>query len=232
LIDDRDGIEKTFYAIKIGDEWRIVDVTTSKVSCERFARLGFPGALISDCELSFSDAVTVAEIDATFAGFSLEGAELRVIGFVTDTKTDASGTVVTIESGGATTVVTITNTPVTVGDLLVVTLADLADAKQKSNASTGTTGTTGATGTTGVYTVVKTTTIGSQDADLGVPKEKPDNLPQEKKDKPPVVPVVTGERGTTVYKINAPKTAPPQSYFFSEDDVDASFENIQIDGSF
>jgi hypothetical protein len=223
LVDDRDGVTKTFFSMKIGDVWRIVDVTTAPVSCERFARLGFPGAFISDCELSFSDAVTVAEIDATFAGFSLEGAQLSVIGFVTDVSSGTTGSLVTIESGGSATVVTIPDTVVTVGDLVVITVADLADTKQKAATDTA---------ASGVYTVVKTVTIGSEDNGLVDTKEKQNELPQEKKETKPETPKVTGDSGATIYKINAPKTAPPQAYFLNEFDVNASFEDIQIDGSF
>lgn len=233
LVDERDGIEKTFFAMRIGDVWRIVEVTTQAVSCERYARLGFPDDFIVDCRLSFADAVTVAEIDATISAELLAGATLQVIGFVDAVNAiDSETQAVVLTSGGVSQTVAVTGGAPGVGSLVVVTIDALA---LETMQSTGTQG--GTTATTPVQTIPVTSvvTVGANDTEListGVttsllPQEHEQNTTHTGSPAP-----VTGAGGTTVYKINAPNTAPPPSFFFSAFDVDQSFETVQIDGSF
>ncbi|MEY2640813.1 MAG: hypothetical protein RL150_206 [Candidatus Parcubacteria bacterium] len=229
LIDDRDGVTKTFYAMLVGDVWRIVDITTAPVSCERFARLGFPDDFIVDCVLSFKDAVTVAEIDATIGADLLAGVTLQVIGFVDEVTQTPEGTTIVLSSGGASQTVTVADGNVGIGSLVVVTVEDLAAINQ-------TVATTQTGSTASSIPVSSVVVVGTQDTGLVTEETTATPLPQETgtgtTQSPSSSGPVTGAGSQTIYKINAPTVAPPPSYFFSEFDIDTSFENIRIDGSF
>jgi hypothetical protein len=231
LVDERDGTTKTFFAMKVGDLWRIVDVTASAVSCERFARLGFPEDFIVDCVLSFSDAVTVAEIDATFDAGLLVGTRLQVIGFVTDVTTEGDNSLVTVTSGGATDTFTVATGTVNTGDVVVITVEELAGINQ------GSVGSSPQTTSTQTRVVTQVVTVGDDDDELVTSNTVSTQLPQEtvvstNSGGPANTTPVTGVNGTTIYKINAPNTAPPRQQFFNVYDIDRSFEDIKIEGSF
>lgn len=227
LTDTRDGSVKTFYAMYVGDVWRIVEVTDTPVSCERFARLGFPDDFLTGCRLSFADAVTVAEIDATLDASLLAGAPLRVIGFVTDVQTTDDTSVVTITSGDASETFTVSGSALTPGDVVVVTVGELQEPGTVSGAGTS----------SGTYTAVRVETVGSEDAELLTGTTPTGTLPQENQNtasetQPQSSGPVSGSNSTTIYKVQAPHVAPPPQYFFNVYDIDTSFMNVQIDGSF
>lgn len=226
VVDERDGQTKTFYALKIGEVWRIVDVVTGPVSCERFTRIGFPADFIADCQLSFADAVTVAEIDATIDATFLAAAPLKVIGIVEDVS-DEEGTI-TVSSGGEITTLPIQagtdTTTVSPGDTVVVTVEPIEapNTIAAPNTSAPNAG------------VTNVTTIGSEDDELIDPTTPQNDLPQEAPDDDTddgdEEPLSGGAE--KVQKIAAPNTAPPNSYFTTANDDDTSFEEIQIEGSF
>jgi len=230
LVDETDGLTKNFFALRIGDVWRIVDVTNITISCERFARLGFPDDFIADCVLSFSDAVTVAEIDATLDAMLLSGSQLRVIGFVTEVSEGVDGSLVTVSSGGETETFTIANANTSVGDVIVVTIEAISNPNQGNVSETN-------TATPSGIVVTQTATVGSEDFDL-VGSTNSSQLPQETgtntgtTDSSSNTINVSGSSKTTIYKINAPNAAPPKNYFLNAGDIDTSFEDIKIEGSF
>ena len=124
VTDSRDGIEKDFYAMKINGVWRIVEISNMPVSCERYARLGFSSSLISDCRLTFSDAVSISEIDATLDQLFLESNELKVIGLVEDIEETEEGKIITVvsEDGSSIKISVPDSVDTTEGDLIVTTI--------------------------------------------------------------------------------------------------------------
>ncbi|MDA8611494.1 hypothetical protein N9L18_01350 [Candidatus Pacebacteria bacterium] len=235
VFDLNDQKKKTFYAIQIGDHWRIADVVEDSVSCERFTRIGFPADLIPDCQLSFPDAVTVAEIDATIDQEFLEEAPLQIIGLVQNiTINEQEGTAsIEIASGGVSTTVESSSGNVSgieTGDTVVITAEVIVEPNQNNNDPEQ-----GVGGTT--ISVSNVTQIGEEDDDI-VLAENTNPLPQEtggdEEDNDDGTsqnnPVNSG--GGTILKINAPVTAPPVEQFFNAFDIDNSFEDIKIDGSF
>lgn len=227
LTDSRDGSVQQFYAMYVGDVWRIVEVTNAPISCERFARLGFPDDFLTGCVLSFADAVTVAEIDATLDASLLQGAPLRVIGFVTSVDDTDGASVLTIESGGVTETFTITDSTITPGDLVVVTVSSVQEPSTVTNSANANTGT---------YTASRVETVGDEDDELVGDTPSSTTLPQETESAETSQGssngTVSGSNGTTIYKVQAPRVAPPPQYFFNVYDIDTSFTNVRIDGSF
>ncbi len=215
VVDSRDGIERDFYSMKIGDVWRIVEITNSVVSCERFARLGFPDAFISDCRLSFSDAVSVGEIDATLDDLFLSSVELKIIGVVESIENTENGQIVTVSSGGSTTQISITDAKLNtqIGDLIVTTIT-----APKEYVYTPQSNSTNVVFNTGEVTIVN-----EEDRDLNTEDEEETHEQ---------VNVKVNPNTNAVYKIDAPKTSAPPSYFFNVYDVDNSFVNVELDGSF
>lgn len=228
LTDARDGSVQTFYAMYVGDTWRIVEVTNAPVSCERFARLGFPDDFLTGCQLSFADAVTVAEIDATLDAALLQGAPLQVIGFVTDVSDDGEASLITVTSGGSTETFAVQGVTVALGDVVVVSVTELQEPHTTSSN----------TGATGTYTVSRVETVGSEDTELVTGTTPVGQLPQEtntqgtQQGQGQSSGPVSGGTSGTIYKVQAPRVAPPPQYFFNVYDIDTSFTNVRIDGSF
>lgn len=215
VVDSRDGIERDFYSMKIGDVWRIVEITNSVVSCERFARLGFPDAFISDCRLSFSDAVSVDEIDATLDDLFLSSVELKIIGVVESIENTENGQIVTVSSGGSTTQISITDAKLNtqIGDLIVTTITAPKEYVYTPQSNS----------TNVVFNTEEVTIVNEEDRDLNIEDEEETHEQ---------VNVKVNPNTNSVYKIDAPKTSAPPSYFFNAYDVDNSFVNVELDGSF
>lgn len=218
VIDARDGIERDFYAMKIGEVWRIVEVTNQVVSCERFARLGFPDAFISDCKLSFSDAVTIAEIDSTLDDLFLSAVELKIIGVVESVEETENGQIITVSSGGATTQIAVSDSQshTQVGDLIVTTITapkEYVYDSQSVNSNI-------------IFNSENTVVINEEDRDLNVDNVVNTEQPNSEKS------IKVNPNTNSVYKIDAPKTSAPPSYFFNVYDVDNSFIDVELDGSF
>jgi hypothetical protein len=60
--DPQTGESKDTFLVLIKDEWKIVDITSEPVSCEKMEKIGFPAKMISDCLLDFPQAQTVADL--------------------------------------------------------------------------------------------------------------------------------------------------------------------------
>ncbi len=219
LFDIDNGIEKDFYLIKIGENWRVVAITDRPVSCERFSRLGFPNLLIRDCELSFSDAVTLSEIDSTLEDFFKNSSNfsLKIIATVEGVELTEEGQIVTLDSGGEIIKVILSGdgSKLEVGDLVVT---KITPPNNNSNQSSNPSHT--------VYTTSDPVIVNQDDKNLFsqagvVPSSEVLNIPN-----------VVENESNKIYKINAPKTYAPPSYFFNTYDVDNSFIDIQLDGSF
>jgi len=244
VTDARTGEVLTFYALQIGDVWRIVDVVTGPVSCERFARLSFPSDVISDCVLTFDDAVTVAEIDATIDQELLMGTPLRVIGFV-DSINEETGEI-TLQSGGATMVVSVQVSAtygLLQGDLIVVDVTELQNVSsgydgsgtQSTVSEEAHISTVGQTGTTQTLVGTATTVliVGAQDTELHTGISTTTPLPQENNTTTATETTNMQEaQSGVIHKIYAPHTTAPPSYFFNAYDVDNSFVDVRIDGDF
>lgn len=213
LTDANDGLEKDFYMIKIGEIWRVVEITSSPISCERFARLGFPNVFIQDCKLTFSDYVTLSEIDSTLEDFFLSSnnTNLKIIGIVDSIENTENGQVVTISSGGESVQILLSlNDPIiSEGDLLVTSITP-PNQNNSTNQNV-------------VYVSSNTIVVNEQDKDLFV---DPNPTPVDNPD------VIVNPETNKIYKINAPKSAAPPSYFFNESDIDNSFVDVELDGNF
>ncbi|MBP9763312.1 MAG: hypothetical protein KBD10_01015 [Candidatus Pacebacteria bacterium] len=216
LTDGNDGLEKDFFMIKIGDLWRVVEISNKPVSCERFARLGFPNVFIQDCKLSFSDAVTLSEIDSTLAEFflSANNTNLKIIGIVDSIENTEDGQLITVSSGGETVQIKLSiNEPkLAEGDLIVTSItppnknSSINDKKENN-----------------VYIAVNPVVVNEQDRDLFI-----DNPVVENNNSTSTI----NNPGNKLHKIDAPKSSAPPSYFFNVNDVDNSFVDIELDGSF
>lgn len=216
LTDGSDGLEKDFFMIKIGDLWRVVEISNKPVSCERFARLGFPNVFIQDCKLSFSDAVTLSEIDSTLAEFflSANNTNLKIIGIVDSIENTEDGQLITVSSGGETVQIKLSiNEPkLAEGDLIVTSItppnknSSIDDEKEDN-----------------VYIAVNPVVVNEQDRDLFI-----DNPVVENNNSTSTI----NNPGNKLHKIDAPKSSAPPSYFFNVNDVDNSFVDIELDGSF
>jgi len=221
LFDTGDGQEKDFYMIKIADVWRVVDITSSPVSCERFARLGFPNVFIQDCKLSFSDAVTLSQIDATLADFflSAENVNLKIIGTVEFVEETENGQIVTLNSGGEIVQIQfgIDDDKINQGDLIVT---NITPPNQNS-----TTNTSNTTSNQVVYTPTNTVVVNDPDKDLFEDQDNQTNVSEEDNNS-------TVEDKNKINKISAPKSSAPPSYFFNVNDVDNSFVDIELNGNF
>lgn len=238
LVDLNDGKIKTFYVIQIGDLWRVADVTEGAVSCERFTRIGFPADFIPDCQLSFPDAVTVAEIDATIDKALLEGAPLQFIGLVTEiTINDEEGTItLVISSGGEETTIqsNIENVQnIDAGDIVVITAEVVVEPNQDNDNNSSQQNGGGVT-----ISITNVTEVGDGDDEVTDPGNT-NSLPQENEDTTNTQnnggnnqENEVGGTGGVILKINAPVTAPPAAQFFNAFDIDTSFEDISIEGSF
>ena len=221
LLDKSDGKEKDFYLIKIGDSWRVVEVTDQSVSCERFARLGFPNVFIQDCKLSFSDAVTLSEIDQTLADFFLssENLNLKIVGVVENIEETENGQIITMDSGGEKIQVQLSiSTPkVQEGDLVVTSITPPNNYTSNTNTQS----------TTIIYTSNNTVAINENDRDLFVDTTVNTNNQNNNNQT-----YDTNNPSNKIYKINAPKTSAPPSYFFNVYDIDNSFLDVELEGSF
>lgn len=215
LFDSFAGVEKDFYLIKIGDTWRVVDITDQPVSCERFARLGFPNVFIQDCKLSFSDAVTLSEIDKTLEDFFLssENTNLRIIGVVDSIVENENGQIVTLISGDQTIQIQINSEDETVqeGDLIVTSITP-PNINNPNNSTQITYNTTG------------TVAVNSDDRELF------ENIPTTPTTQTPTP--NTEDPSKKLDKINAPKSYAPPSYFKNVYDQDNSFIDVELEGSF
>lgn len=214
VVDQRDGMQKDFYAIKIGEVWRIVEVTNTSVSCERFARLGFPSSFISDCKLSFSDAVTISEIDATLDSFFLESTELKVIGVIEDIQYTAEGQIITVASysGDSSIKISVSNDfQAQEGDLIVTEITPPLQYNSIEQINSDT-----------VYNSDNAIVVNEEDRELVVNTEETQNNQTLK----------INEITNSVLKIDAPKSSAPPSYFFNAYDIDNSFIDVELDGSF
>lgn len=211
LTDVLTGEEKDFYLIKIGDNWRVVEVSNQPVSCERFARLGFPNILIKDCKLTFSDAVTLSEIDATLDDFFKNSSNfsLKIIATVESVEETEDGQIVTIDSGGEIIEIILSNNDpaVEVGDLIVTNITAPNSRSENNNV---------------VYQTNNSVVVNESDRDLFV--EQTNNQS-----------TITSPINTTenkIFKINAPRTSAPPAYFKNIYDVDNSYVDVELDGSF
>jgi hypothetical protein len=217
LTDSNDGVEKDFYLIRIGEVWRVVDITNEPVSCERFARLGFPNVFIQDCQLTFSDAVTISEIDATLDDFfkSSENINLKIIATVESVEQNEDGQLVTIVSGDETIKIQLSNNDPAVeeGDLIVTTITP-PNTKSTNK-------------TTVVYQSSNPVVVNQQDKDLFEQVTDTNNNTNNTNISNP-----DNNNSDKVYKINAPKTSAPPNYFFNEYDIDNSFLDIELNGNF
>lgn len=217
LTDSSTGVEKDFYLIKIGEVWRVVEITDKPVSCERFARLGFPNVFIPDCELSFSDAVTLSEIDATLEDFfkSSVNTNLKIIATVESIEETENGQLVTLLSGETTIQITLSNDDPSLreGDLIVTTITPPNNQGSSSSTQQNV-----------VYTVSNPVVVNQDDRDLFA--ENPIETPI-------INPNITPPSNTDkIYKIDAPKTSAPPAYFFNVYDIDNSFVDVELDGNF
>jgi hypothetical protein len=221
LVDSGDGREKDFYLIRIGEVWRVVDITDKPVSCERFARLGFPNVFIQDCHLTFSDAVTLSEIDATLDDFFKSSANinLKIIATVERVERNENGQLVTVNSGGETIQIQLSNNDPSVqeGDLIVTTITPPNTQTPSVSTNKGST----------IYQSSNSVIVNEQDKDLFEVAKNPVNTIVN-----PTNPNPGNTDTTKVYKVNAPKTSAPPSYFYNEYDVDNSFLDIELDGNF
>ncbi len=217
LTDSNDGVEKDFYLIRIGEVWRVVDITNEPVSCERFARLGFPNVFIQDCQLTFSDAVTISEIDATLDDFfkSSENINLKIIATVESVEQNEDGQLVTIVSGDETIKIQLSNNDPAVeeGDLIVTTITP-PNTKSTNK-------------TTVVYQSSNPVVVNQQDKDLFEQITNTNNNAVNTNN-----PNTDNGDSNKVYKINAPRTSAPPNYFFNEYDIDNSFLDIELNGNF
>lgn len=213
LIDSSTGEEKDFYLIKIGEVWRVVEITDRPVSCERFARLGFPNVFIQDCQLTFSDAVTLSEIDYTLDDFfkSSENFDLKIIATVEDVQDTEEGQIITVNSGGEIIQIklSIEDPAIKEGDL-IVTKITAPNSKSQSNS---------------IYQSNNPIIVNENDRDLIDTTSSQSNVQQQNNQ-------MQDPQANKIYKINAPKTYAPPSYFKNIDDVDNSFVNIELEGSF
>lgn len=213
LTDANDGLEKDFYMIKIGEIWRVVEITSLPVSCERFARLGFPNVFIQDCKLTFSDHVTLSEIDSTLEDFFLSSnnTNLKIIGIVNLVEDTENGQVVTIDSGGETIQIqlSLNDSKISEGDLLVTSITP-PNQNNSNNQNV-------------VYVASNTIVVNEQDKDLFV-EPNPTQINNSE--------LISNPETNKIYKINAPKSAAPPSYFFNENDIDNSYVDVELDGSF
>jgi hypothetical protein len=66
--DPQTGESKDTFLVLIKDEWKIVDITSEPVSCEKMEKIGFPAKMISDCLLDFPQAQTVADLENDING--------------------------------------------------------------------------------------------------------------------------------------------------------------------
>lgn len=221
LFDKSDGKEKDFYLIKIGETWRVVEVSDQPVSCERFARLGFPNVFIQDCKLTFSDAVTLSEIDQTLEDFFLssDNLNLKIVGVVENIEETENGQVITIDSGGEKIQVqlSVTTPKVQEGDLVVTSITPPNNYASNTNTQS----------TTIIYTSNNTVAINGNDRDLFVNTQV--NVDNQNNN---TQTYDTNNPSNKIYKINAPKTSAPPSYFFNVYDVDNSFLDVELEGSF
>jgi hypothetical protein len=214
LIDTSTGQEKDFYIMKIGEVWRVVEITDKPVSCERFARLGFPNIFIQDCQLTFSDAVTLSEIDATLDDFfkSASNVNLRIIATVESVEQTEDGQIITIDSGGEIIKIQLSENDPSIqeGDLLVTTITP-PNSKSTNN----------------VYTTTNSVVVNQEDKDLfeDVTTDNTNTVGNNTQ-------VIENINSNKIYKINAPKTSAPPSYFKNIYDVDNSFVDVELDGSF
>lgn len=215
LTDSNTGEEKDFYMIKIGDVWRVVDITDKPVSCERFARLGFPSVFIQDCQLTFSDAVTLSEIDATLEDLfkSSNNFSLKIIATVETVQETENGQLVTVNSGGELVEILISkNDPaVKEGDLLVTSITAPNSQSQNSDS------------TKVIYQSNNSMVVNEQDRDLFDNTTTTTNTQAQTPDVP---------ESNKIYKINAPKTYAPPAYFPNIYDKDNSFLDVEINGDF
>ncbi|MFA7193428.1 MAG: hypothetical protein WC087_00740 [Candidatus Paceibacterota bacterium] len=216
LTDANDGLEKDFFMIRIGELWRVVEITNLPVSCERFARLGFPNVFIQDCKLTFSDHVTLSEIDSTLEDFFLSSnnTNLKIIGIVDSIENTENGQVVTINSGGESIQIqlSLNDSIVEEGDLLVTSITP-PNQNNSNNQNV-------------IYTSSNTTVVNEQDKDLFV-ENNPNNT-----NLPTNPTIIVNPETNKIYKIDAPKSAAPPSYFFNVHDRDNSFVNVELDGNF
>lgn len=219
LTDTNDGTQKDFYLIKIGDVWRVVEITDKPVSCERFARLGFPNVFIQDCQLTFSDAVTISEIDATLDDFfkNSSNLNLKIIATVENVEQNENGQLITIVSGDETIKVQLSNDDPSVkeGDLIVTTITPPNTQSVSNNDSKK------------VYQSTNPVIVNQNDRDLfsvSVPVNSSTTLSNN--------PNPNTSDQNKVYKINAPKTSAPPDYFYNEYDIDNSFLDIELNGNF
>lgn len=220
LTDTSSSEEKDFYMIKIAGVWRVVEITNSPVSCERFARIGFPNVFIQDCRLSFSDAVTLSEIDATLADFFLssQNVNLKIIGTVENVTETENGQIITVNSGGEFIQIQLgPNEVVEEGDLVVTSITP---PNQNNTSSTENNSQT-------VYNSNNTVVVNNPDKDLFV-----DLNPILNPNNPVIDNNSTLDEDNKVYKIDAPKSSAPPSYFFNVKDLDNSRVNVELDGSF
>lgn len=219
LTDFSNGVEKDFYMIKIAGVWRVVEITSSPVSCERFARLGFPNVFIQDCRLSFSDAVTLAQIDETLVDLFLssQNTNLRIIGTVEIVIETENGQIITVNSGGESVQIQLgINERVEQGDLVVTSITA---PNQNNTSSTGTNSQT-------VYISNNTVVVNGPDKDLFLDVTQNANVNTTVDNKS------TLDEKNKVFKIDAPKSSAPPSYFFNVTDLDNSYIDIELDGNF
>lgn len=216
LTDSNDGLEKDFYLIRIGEVWRVVDITNQPVSCERFARLGFPNVFIQDCQLTFSDAVTISEIDATLDEFfkSSSNINLKIIATVESVEQNEDGQLVTIVSGDETIQIQLSNNDPAVeeGDLIVTTITPPNTNSTNQNNT--------------VYQSTNPVIVNQEDKDLFEENTTVGSTPVNNVSNP------ENTETNKVYKINAPKSSAPPSYFINEYDRDNSFVDIELNGNF
>lgn len=214
VTDGRDGIERDFYAIKINNVWRIVEITNLPISCERFARLGFASSMISDCKLTFSDAVSVSEIDATLDELFIQSAELKVIGLVENIESSENGIIATIvsEDGSSIKIIIPENSSTEEGDLIVTTITApkeyYYDSVKKEDV---------------VFQSNNTTVVNQEDKDLFLDNQSTNNNDSN---------IKINKETNSILKVDAPKSSAPPSYFFNVYDQDNSFVNVEIEGSF
>jgi len=213
LVDSSTGEEKDFYLIKIGDVWRVVEITSSPVSCERFARLGFPNVFIQDCQLTFSNAVTLSEIDSTLDDFFKNSAnfDLTIIATVEDVQNTEDGQIITVNSGGEIIQIKLSTADpaVQTGDL-IVTKITAPNSRNESNP---------------VYQTSNPIIVNENDKEL-LQNINNQNTTQQQNYQ------MQDPQANKIFKIDAPKTYAPPSYFKNVYDVDNSFVDVELEGSF
>lgn len=220
VVDQRDGLQKDFYAIKINDIWRIVEVSNTPVSCERFARLGFPSAFISDCRLSFSDAVTISEIDATLDNFFLESTELKIIGVVESVEYTEEGKVLTVTSYSGDSSIKInveSDFETQKGDLIITQITPPIQYNPNSQTNSET-----------IYDSNNSIIANQEDRELLEDVNQNTDQNGQQGEQSIKIDKVTN----SILKIDAPKSSAPPSYFFNAYDRDNSFIDIELEGSF